>query len=74
MTNEERQAVQNIIKYLYPEINRGPANDNWLGSMKTLAYILKWDDCHECEGLGEILRLSRSDCCSNCYGIGKVAQ
>jgi len=71
MPNKLTTAIEDVVRYLYPDVKRGPAYDEWLRDMKTLAGILDWPNCDSCDGLG---RTDKSDCCSSCYGIGKSRQ
>lgn len=81
------RALMSAVPYLRPGITRGPANDDWVKTMKLVADALGWPTCEECGGAGEIVKLGRhvdvitgainknpqprTVICTACWSVGK---
>jgi hypothetical protein len=55
-----KAALKATIDFLYPEIRRGPADDDWMEMMGLVADALNWLDCNFCKGEGETVIETRS--------------
>jgi hypothetical protein len=56
--------IEASVQYLWPGINRGPAHEQWVGLMRSIAKALNWRECPLCHGNGWS--------CTHCYFIGYI--
>ena len=56
--------IKKFLPFLFPEISRGPANDEWVAAMKELGEETLCEPCKHCEGVP-------AGCvCGSCLGTG----
>ena len=71
----QKELIDKLISYAWPGRDRGPAHPDWLKMMKAVAEYMEWEVCSKCKGEGKVgvnSAYRTRDCCTMCYGIGKV--
>jgi hypothetical protein len=58
-----KTTIKKVLPFLFPEITRGPAYQDWLDGLKSLGHDLDLQPCPHCED-------AEGDLCVACRGTG----